>query len=67
MRQGGGRTTYLDTFYPASGRRRPTRVYFARCGDYVKVGTSSNVEARLRILSAPSGRRHMSCPDDLPD
>lgn len=39
------------------------RVYFARVADYVKVGCSTNVKARLGAIRNP---RSVKCPADLP-
>lgn len=35
---------------PISGRRVPNRVYFAQCGEYIKIGVSSNPARRVERL-----------------
>lgn len=40
----------MSTHYPRSGRRRPCFVYFARAGQYLKVGCSSNPPVRVKML-----------------
>lgn len=43
--------------------RETTSVYFARLGDYIKVGSATDVPRRLRSLSTKP--RQIKCPEDL--
>lgn len=39
-----------------------TNIYFARVGDYVKIGSAVNVQRRMKSVLTPS---RLICPDDL--